>query len=583
MRFHSWCPPEAAFAAADEAGFYLQPELPIWGEIDADNPELLDFLNNDMEGIVRAYGHHPSFAMFAIGNELWGDTKVMRTFIDRARELNPSLLATYGSNVYLGYKGHIPGEDFLVTCRVGGGEGTSTHARASFSFADAENGGLMNSMVPNTAATFFGAIARSEVPVIGHETGQYQFYPDFKSARKYTGVLRPDNLVEFLRRAVKSGTLRKAEKFYKASGEWATRLYLADMEMNLRTPGMGGFQLLDIQDYPGQGTALVGILDPFMESKGFITPEQWRQSCDAVTVLALLPKRVFTSGERVELPLRIADFSGGALPPSEIACFLNGTPIGTVSADSDADLSLTLPNITRPEKMTLSLKTIPAAATNTYDIWVYPENPPALKPLKDLLITKSLPQALEWLEEGKRVILTPDSATAAANTLGPLFQTDYWNYRMFKTICDKMQKPASPGTLGLLIDDQHPALEYFPTDFHTDWQWFSVITNSRPLIVDRLPASVDPIIEPIDNVERSLRLALMLECNVGKGRLLLVMTDLDKTDLTPEGRWFRYSLERYVASKDFKPSLSLTPQQLRRLLTEPSAARKIEAIRNISY
>lgn len=591
VRFHSWCPPEACFEAADEAGFYLQPELPIWGEIDADSPELLDFLNNDMEGILRAYSHHPSFVMFAIGNELWGDIKVMRTFIDRAREINPSLLATYGSNIYLGNQGHIPGEDFLVTCRVGSGEGTSTHARASFSFADADNGGIMNSTTPNTAMTFEEAISRSEVPVIGHETGQYQFYPDFKSISKYKGVLRPDNLVEFLRRAIKSGTLRKAEKFYRASGEWATRLYLADLEMNLRTPGMGGFQLLDIQDYPGQGTALVGILDPFMDSKGFITPEKWRQSCDDVTLLALLPKRTFIAGEEVAVPVKIVNCTQTSLPTMEVECMLDDKVVAELPEHSfnEAILHFNLPQLDRPRKMLLKLRSIPnkramskgeREITNSYDIWVYPEETPDVK---GVLTTKSLSQALEWLQEGKRVILTPDSATAAANTLGPLFQTDYWNYRMFKTICDKMQKPASPGTLGLLIDDSHPALEFFPTDFHTDWQWFSVISNSRPLIVDRLPASVDPIIEPIDNVERALRLALMLECNVGKGKLLLVMTDLDKTDLTPEGRWFRYSLERYVASKEFRPTLSLTPQQLKKLLTEPSAARKIEAIRNISY
>ncbi|MDE6795453.1 MAG: beta-glycosidase, partial [Muribaculaceae bacterium] len=286
VRFHSWCPPEACFTAADEAGIYLQPELTIWGEIDKDQTPLLEFLQEDMEAIIDQYGHHPSFTMFAIGNELWGDTSIMKDYIDNARELQPGLLATYGSNIYLGHQGHIEGEDFLVTCRVGDGDGFSTHARASFSFADADNGGIMNSTYPNTTMNFSDAIDLSPVPVVGHETGQYQIYPDFSTIKKYKGVLRPDNLTEFKRRAQDAGTLRKAEKYAKASGEWATRLYKADMEMNLRTPEMGGFQLLDLQDYPGQGTALVGILDPFMDSKGLITPEKWRESCNDLTILA---------------------------------------------------------------------------------------------------------------------------------------------------------------------------------------------------------------------------------------------------------------------------------------------------------
>ena len=594
VRFHSWCPPEACFAAADEAGVYLQPELPIWGEIDNENPELTGFLANDLEGILRDYSHHPSFTMFAIGNELWGDTKVMRVFIDRAREVNPDLLATYGSNIYLGYQGHIPGEDFLVTCRVGGGDGFSSHARASFSFADAEKGGIMNSTPPATTRTFSSATALSPVPVVGHETGQYQFYPDFKSIPKYTGVLRADNLMEFCRRAARAGTLRKSARFHKASGEWATRLYKEDMEMNLRTPDMGGFQLLDIQDYPGQGTALVGILDPFMDSKGFITPEQWRESCGEVTLLAALPERTFTAGEHVAVPVDVANYSGETIGDLSVEWTLSGsdkslggslTPLSVKEGLYRAGtIDLTLPSLKRPAKMQLRLSTAQGAA-NKYDIWVYPSEVPEAKGVE---ITTDYRTALSLLEEGKRVILIPDSADVAATTLGGLFQTDYWNYRMFRTICDKMGKTPSPGTLGLLIDDSHPAFEYFPTDFHTDWQWFDIVSASRPLIIDRLPDTVDPIIEPIDNVDRNYRLSLMMECRVGKGRLLLLMADPRSIPhLSPARRaaaeWFIYSLENYVASKSFKPSLSLTATQLRRLLTEPSAARKIEQIRNISY
>ncbi len=585
VRFHSWCPPEACFAAADEAGVYLQPELTIWGAIEKNQTDLLEFLETDMEAILSQYAHHPSFVMFAIGNELWGETALIKDFIDKAREIVPGLLATYGSNVYLGHMGHIEGEDFLVTCRVGDGEGFSTHARASFSFADAPNGGIMNSTYPNTTMNFSNALALSPVPVVGHETGQYQSYPDFSTIKKYTGALRPDNLKEFKRRAQEAGTLRKADAFAKASGEWAARLYKADMEMNLRTPEMGGFQLLDIQDYPGQGTALVGILDPFMDSKGFISPDDWRQSCDEITLLAELPGFTFTGGDKMNFNVVTADYSpedlSGEIIDWQLPFTSGQIPVKQAKGVTlQKTVELTLPNVEAPEKMTLFLSLSNPEVTNSYDIWVYPRKSDRVEGVK---VTSDYREALRWLEKGDRVILAPDTATVAATTLPPLFQTDYWNYRMFYTICKNMGATPSPGTLGLLIDDSHPAFNYFPTDSHTDWQWFDIVTNSRPLIIDRLPASIDPIVEPIDNVDRNYRLALMLECNVGKGKLLIVMTDLNKIAHTPEGRWFRKSLEEYVASKEFKPSLSLSPRQLTDLLIKPSTNRVLKELRNISY
>jgi len=587
VRFHSWCPPEACFAAADEEGIYLQPELPIWGEIDKDTKPLLEFLDEDMEAILRAYSHHPSFTMFAIGNELWGDTSVMKEFIDKARETVPGLLATYGSNIYLGWNGHIPGEDFLVTCRVGEGKGFSSHARASFSFADADNGGIMNSSYPNTSMNFSRAIAKSPVPVIGHETGQYQFYPDFNEAVKYTGALRPDNLRTFKKRAQEAGTLRKSERYFKAAGEWATRLYKADMEMNLRTPGMGGFQLLDIQDYPGQGTALVGILDAFMDSKGFVTPEEWKQSCSGLTVLAELPKRCFSSGETVQIPLKIVNYTTRDLGGTTVDWYLpfaqGATVVDGNKGVADAGMIyLPVPEIKKPEKTTLKISADNGSVTNSYDIWIFPRETEA-KRIKDVTVTDDIDEALQLLSKGKRVILCPDSASTAPATLGPLFQTDYWNYRMFRTICDNIKKEPSPGTMGLLIENAHPLFSRYPTGFHTDWQWFPVVSNSRPLIIDRLPEAFDPIVEPIDNIERNYRLALIFECWVGKGKLMVIMADMVKASEFPEGKWLLQAAKEYMASKQCKPDLSLSPRQLRELLTKPSSSRLIKELNNTSY
>ncbi|MDE6095983.1 MAG: beta-glycosidase [Muribaculaceae bacterium] len=586
VRFHSWCPPEECFRAADDAGIYLQPELPIWGELDKDQRHLMKFLDAELNAIIKEYSHHPSFTMFALGNELWGDISLMKSFLEKANEINPNLLVTYGSNIYLGWKGHLDGEDFLVTCRVGDsdGEGYATHARASFSFADAANGGLLNSHYPNSQMNFSHAISLSDVPVIGHETGQYQIYPDFNEIMKYDGVLRPDNLQEFARRAAEAGNMRKTRKFFKASGEWAARLYRADMEMNLRTPGMGGFQLLDLQDYPGQGTALVGILDAFMDSKGIISPDKWRESCDRITLLAELPKFCFTSGESVTVPIKVANFSAGNLGGGMIdwsTPFAKGqTRINHGEGLVDAgEIRLDIPETDKPVKMSLEISS--GDISNSYDIWIYPRD--VIKKVEEVIMTKDLEFALSSLARGEKVILCPDTATVKETSVGPLFTTDYWNYRMFRSICDKIGKEPSPGTLGLLINNRHEAFNLFPTDFHTDWQWFAIVSNSHPIVIDRLPKEVDPIVEVIDNVERNYRLALMLECNVGKGKLMIISADMDKAAEHPEGKWLLNSVKEYMASKKFKPDLSLTPLQVRNLLTKPTTARIIKDIRNESY
>ena len=254
VRFHSWCPPEAAFVAADEYGIYLQPELPFWGDVNPKDTVLMDFLMAEGEAIMREYAHHPSFRMFALGNELRGSIPKMTEFIEHFRAMAPDKIYTLSSNYYLGYQGVKPGMDFFVTCRVGGeGWGNyGTHTRGSFSFADAADGGMINHFYPNTRMNFEEGCSLTDVPIISHETAQFQTYPDYDEIAKYTGALYPYNMEIFRDRLEKAGMADQAKAFHQASGQWSLRLYKQDIEMDLRTPNMAGFQLLDLQDYPGQ-------------------------------------------------------------------------------------------------------------------------------------------------------------------------------------------------------------------------------------------------------------------------------------------------------------------------------------------
>lgn len=582
VRFHSWTPPEAAFEAADRTGFYLQTELPMWGELDRDLVFTNKFLKEDLEGILESYSLHPSLVMFSTGNELWGDISLMGEYMNKARETNPRLLSTYGSNVYLGMNGQMGGEDFIVAAKTN--DEMENSIRGSVSFADSKSGGYLNSHYPNSNYNFGTVTQGITAPLISHEVGQYQSYPDFSEIEKYSGALKADNLKEFRRMAQEAGTLRKNKDFAEASGKWAIRLYKAEMEMAQRTPGLAGFQLFGIQDYPGQGTALIGILTPMMESKGFVSPEEWKQSCNDLMILAEFPAFTFTSGESVEIPVVSVNFTENPSALKKInwdTGFRNGSLdiIPGQGVIENESLFLRMPEVSVPTKYSLQLTA--SDVSNSYDFWVYPSKLPSAR--QNVTITDNLQETMSLLERGERVILCPDFQTLHDASIDPLFVNDFWNYRMYRTICDEMGLAPSPGTLGLLIDKNHPALRKFATDNHTDWQWYPIITNSRPLIIDRLPKDIDPIVEVIDNVERNFRLGLLLECNVGKGKLMILAADMKKASRYPEGKWFLQSIMEYMGDKECKPKITLTPQQVINLVTKPSAARRIKELKNETY
>ena len=542
VRFHSWCPPEAAFSAADELGIYLQPELPFWGTLEGE--ELLTFLRKEGLNIVRTYGHHPSFAMFSLGNELWGEKAVMQELVTAFREEAPHILYTNGTNAFLGYQGYVDGMDFMATARTRGEPYGSynTHVRSSFAFCDAEDGGILNHFYPGTMRNFAEALEGVPMPVVSHETGQFQSYPDYAQIDKYTGPVAPYNLMEFRRRLDIAGMADQAAAFHRASLRWAFELYKADVEMCLRTPGLGGFQLLDLQDYPGQGSAYVGILDAFMDAKGDIDPAEWRQFCSELVPLAEFEKYCWSENEIFHAHVKVANYTGEELVEGES------------EYEIDRPLSELLDSVKAPARIDLQLtaRTAGHEGVNTWPLWVYPaDNKPDRSGIT--IVRKLDKAALKALEAGKKVLLMPSDTTG---TVGGLFQTDYWNYRMFKQICESNGKPVSPGTLGILTDPSHPVFREFPTEEHTDWQWFPILKASRPMILDAL-RGYKPIVQVIDNVERNHRLGLLFEFAVGKGKLLVCCSDLESTLDYPEGRQFYKAVLDYMRSDEFQPSVEL--------------------------
>ena len=672
VRFHSWCPPEAAFVAADSLGIYLQPELPFWGSFDDKDETLMTFLHQEGENILREYGHHPSFRMMALGNELWGSIDKMKEFVDDFREIAPDKYYTFGSNYYLGYQGVKEGMDYFTTCRIGGeGWGKyNTHTRGSFSFADAYDGGIINHFRPNTTMNFDEACDKwaspqpwqkqeveqtsykraAGIPIISHETGQFQTYPDFREIKKYTGVLYPYNFEIFRRRLAAAGMLSQADDFHKASGLWSVKLYKADIEMDLRTKNMAGFQLLDIQDYPGQGSAFVGILDAFMESKGITTANEWHQWCSSVVPLLVTDRFCYDENEMMNAKVQIANYGGESLKGKKLVWKLDYAldenfaddaapnaganidrfnqpsplaqgeiPITTdeeglidigeihhkmkVMADGFNDGNGTCLDVKIPSRKVILTLDIDYGRydarrhRNTYDLWIYTTEKSLDIYKKGVVITSDLTdEVAKKLEKGAKVLWMPttsknfvasaDTISQAGNatpyTVGGLFQTDYWNYRMFKTICENNKKTVSPGTLGILTNPKHPIFCDFPTEMHTNWQWFPVIKDSHPLVLDNFAKDDKPIVQVIDNIERNHKLGLVMEWKVGAGKLLVCMSDLEKASEYPEGRAFYESVLSYMRSPEFAPQSEITIADLRKKLKEEPRQISLKELNNIS-
>ena len=594
VRFHSWCPPRAAFEAADETGFYLQPELPnkrsafnaadskdaAYHNIDfmqGDNMDesipLYAYARREGELIFRHFGNHPSFIMFTLGNEL-GRNEAMFDLVRHFKQINPRCLHAQGANNMHWKPSLAEGDEFWVTGKVGT---NSRPIRGSFYIHDYRHGAIEFNP-PDTLDDFSESIQGIPVPLIGHETGQYQVYPDFRDIDKFTGVLKARNYEVFRERLEKAGMLDQAHDFVKASGALAAICYREDIELALRTPGLGGFQLLDIMDFPGQGTALVGPLNVFMESKGVIEPEKWREFCAPTVPLLRIRKHAWTTDEILMGKVQIAHYGADDLPDAKVRWTLTDAKGNTLSEHvfdpvtvpkgglTDIDLfARPLAGLTGPRRLDLTLAIEGTAIKNSYPLWIYPPDV-ATEPADGTIISRSLKDSKtkEHLAKGGKVLLLPETGKLP-HSVGGAFQTEFWS-PMFAQSARKRGIEEPPGTLGLLCDPEHPALAAFPTDFHSNWQWWHLVKNSRPVVLDDMPATYRPIVQVIDNFDRNHKLGLLFEGKAGKGSLLVCPIDLPAIQHQPEARQFLHSLLEYVDSPAFAPKDEIDPALIEKLL-----------------
>lgn len=562
IRFHSYCPPEAAFAVADRLGLYLQPEGPSWPNhgVKLRNGMAIDqYLMDEGRRMIDAYGHHPSFCMMAAGNEPAGN------WVPYCNEWVQQMKAYDPTRLYCG-------------ASVGGGwawdNGSEYHVKAGARGLD------WDKYAPHSDDDYYQQLLfprnykskePNNSPIIAHEQGQWCAFPDFREIPQYTGAYKAKNFEIFRDLLSDNGMASQAEEFLQASGRLQTLCYKYEIERNLRTKDYAGFQLLGLNDYSGQGTALVGVLNVHWQEKGYCTQQEWTQFCSTIVPLAKFPKFVYTNDETLQVPVELYNASGKTLQQASCTYEIFG--------DSTADMaelcSKTLPEgknielgiikydlsgFTSPTKLTLAVNVVDADGTeysNQWDVWVYPKQQPKI--VTKVYETDTLDaKALKVLADGGDVLLTAAGKIRYGNDVKHTYLPVFWNTSWFK------MRP--PHTTGAYIQNTHPVFRNFPTD---DWQnlnWWELTNRTQVMNLAEFPKDYQPIVQPIDTWHVSRKLGMLIEARVLNGRLLMTTMDISRDlEHRPVARQLRYSIQKYMASADFKPAISVSPDIIRHL------------------
>jgi hypothetical protein len=561
IRFHSWCPPDAAFEAADRLGFYLQVECSAWpakeGLTLGDGKPVDIYILDESERIVDVFGNHSSFCMMLAGNEPDGNNIVKWT-----DEFDKYWRKKDARHLYSGGAGYPknPASDFNndIGPRIQGwGQGLNS---------------IINAEPPRTNYDWKTRISIDK-PTISHEIGQWCVFPDFKEITHYNGILKAKNFEIFKESLQENNLGLLADSLLLASGKLQALCYKAEIEAALRTQDLGGFQLLDLHDFPGQGTALIGILNAFWEKKDYITQDEFCKFCNTTVPLARLPKMIYNSNESLIASVEIAHFGEHELTNIIPTWHLLEDGSGKIIARGNlqkvniplgngiqlGEINQSLSQIKQAQKLTLVV--IVDKFENSWNIWVYPATPPEIK--ENILVTQVLDKkAIETLNDGGKILLTLKKGSVKPDKGGSIavgFSSIFWN--------TAWTQGQAPHTLGILCNSKHPAFADFPTDYYSNWEWWDAMSHSNAIVLSDFTPELKPIVRIIDTWFENRPLALMFEAKIGKGEIIVSGVDLiANADKRPEARQLLYSLKKYMSGDSFRPINQMTIRQLSDLL-----------------
>lgn len=552
IRCHSCCLPEAAFLAADEAGVYIQPECGMWN-VFQEGTGMMEVLKEETERILRAFGHHPSFLLFSPTNEPGGNWYgPLKNWVKETRAYDASL-GYAGRRLYTAQSGwfydvppkDITGTDYVYFHRSGYGPIL---------------GGNIRNFEGWKGKDYRSSLEGAALPVICHELGQWCAYPDFSVMEKFTGYLRPGNYRVFRENARAHGLLERNQEFVHCSGKNQVMMYKEEIEANFRTPHLYGFELLDLHDYLGQGTALVGVLDPFWDEKGYVTAAEFREFCGETVLLARIPSYIYKNTDSVEIPVEISHFGRQVLEGQTLVWKLSGDgqwmregrfeqlSIPAGKNTRVGDISLDFCGINRNTCLTLTLQM--GEVRNSWKLFVYVKE--ALE--ARVLYTRDWQEAKEALALGERVVYAPWLSDLDFDCPPLSIRPVFWNSQMGPGWCR---------SLGISVKQEHPALAGFPTGEAGGWQWEPILDQARGFLLDQMPEGLEPVVTAIDDWNRSLPLGLIFEGMVGAGKLLMVTACLEDGFLENPAAWsLKQSLLSYAASDAFCPKTEIKPEMI---------------------
>ena len=568
LRFHSHCPPEAAFTAADELGMLMQPELSHWNPRDAfSDPLAAAYYEKELLEILTTYANHPSFVMLAFGNELQAREDGMAVadrLLDLCLKTDATRLFAFSSNPFYGEKGPDAGSDFYTASWF-----REKPMRATF----AGMRGYLNNEYPDARHSYDNTVLaiRQEYkkPIFSFEVGQYEVLPDFKEIEDFHGVTSPKNLELIKENVEKKGLLDTWEKRVEATGELALLSYREEVEAARRTLDYSGISLLGLQDFPGQGTALVGMMNSHLKPKpySFADPVRFKSFFGEALPLVYLEKYCYTDSEVLAATVRLSNYSKGDITERlKVSLFDGETSLFTkdnypeITATQGqltdiGEIRLYLSSINLKRNSALTLKVSFAGYENSYRIYVYTAD--SQKPGKPSGIYECRTmdaEAKEILNRGGCVFLAPDpTKESLPSSIKSTFTTDFWSVGTFSS---------QEGSMGLLIDSEHPLFKDYPTSFHADYQWFA--QSSQLALI--LPEGIKSIVTVMDSYAYLRNMGMILEFNCEKGKVLVSTMGLHKLKKYPECRALLTSIYRYMDSEDFTPDQNISLEELARLV-----------------
>ena len=562
MRFHSYCPPEAAFVAADRLGFYLQPEGPSWPNhgVKLGNGMPIDkYLTDECKAILDNYGHHPSFIMLAAGNEpagRWVEWGVQ--FVQEMKAHDPSRIYTTAS-VGGGWEWDY-GSEYHVKGGARGLEWNRTQPNSMDDFTEQITHPRNYKPAPGLPSQI-GMVGGGS-PLISHEQGQWCAFPDFKEIPQYTGAYKAANFEIFRDLLAANGMACQAENFLMASGHLQVLAYKYEIERHLRTPHYAGFQLLGLNDYSGQGTALVGPLNVHWGEKGYCSADDWREFCSDIVPLACLPRFTYETTDTIRFHTLLYNTTAQNIPALTYSISSENHVWAEGQAGVGEDILFLPAAIKQPTKLTLTLTA--GGHSNHWNLWVYPNQPSKSQGLH-VLVTHSLDSALTALAAGRDVLLCAAGQIRYGADVVHRFLPVFWNTSWFK------MKP--PHTTGAYVQATHPVFNDFPTDDWQDLQWWELTNRAQCMNLAEFPKDYQPIVQPIDTWHLSRKLGMLVEANVQGGRLIVTTLDIvNDLDHRIVARQLRHSILRYMASDAFRPTLNLESDVLRHLFERDAPA-----------